>query len=81
MKTNGDARTQETVIKAGSDAPKLERLLTVEELAELLKVPATWIYSRTRARSVNRLPGLRIGKYWRFRESDVLEWLERQREN
>ncbi len=81
MKANGDARTQETVITAGSDAPKLERLLTVEELAELLKVPATWIYSRTRARSVNQLPGLRLGKYWRFRESDVLEWLERQREN
>ncbi len=79
MKANGDARTQETVIKAGSDAPKLERLLTVEELAELLKVPATWIYSRTRARSVNRLPGLRLGKYWRFREADIVTWLERQR--
>ncbi len=39
MKANGDARTQETVITAGSYASKLERLLTVEELAELLKVP------------------------------------------
>ena len=78
MRTNGDARTQKTVSTAGSDAPKMDRLLTVEELAELLKVPPTWIYSGTRARSVNRLPGLRLGKYWKFREADIVTWLERQ---
>ncbi len=79
MKANGQGAIQDTEFTAGSDAPKLERLLTVEELAELLKVPPTWIYSRTRARSVNRLPGLRLGKYWRFREADIVTWLERQR--
>jgi excisionase family DNA binding protein len=54
-------------------------LLTVEEVAELLKVPVSWVYDRTRSRGMNRIPGFRLGKYWRFQESEVLVWLERQR--
>lgn len=54
-------------------------LLTVEEVAELLNVPVSWVYDRTRSRGVNRIPGFRLGKYWRFQESEVLAWLERQR--
>jgi excisionase family DNA binding protein len=54
-------------------------LLTVEEVAELLKVPVSWVYDRTRSRGLNRIPGFRLGKYWRFQESEVLAWLERQR--
>jgi excisionase family DNA binding protein len=54
-------------------------LLTIEEVAELLKVPISWVYDRTRRRGMDRIPGFRLGKYWRFRESDVLGWLERQR--
>jgi excisionase family DNA binding protein len=53
-------------------------LLTVEDVAELLKVPVSWVYDRTRSRGVNRIPGFRLGKYWRFQESEVLAWLERQ---
>ncbi len=33
-----------------------EELLTVEELADRLKVPAPWIYQRTRCRGRDRLP-------------------------
>ena len=54
-------------------------LLTVEEVAEILRVPASWVYERTRRRSADRIPGFRLGKYWRFREADVLTWIERQR--
>jgi len=54
-------------------------LLTVEEVAELLQVPQSWVYERTRCRSGNRIPGFRLGKYWRFRQADVLAWLDRQR--
>jgi excisionase family DNA binding protein len=53
-------------------------LLTVEEVAGLLKVPVSWVYERTRQRGLNRLPGFRLGKYWRFREAEVFAWLERQ---
>jgi excisionase family DNA binding protein len=54
-------------------------LLTAEEVAELLRVPLSWVYERTRKRGVDRIPGFRLGKYWRFREADVLAWLDRQR--
>jgi len=54
-------------------------LLTIEEVAEMLSVPISWVYERTRRRSGNRIPGFRLGKYWRFREADVLAWIERQR--
>jgi len=54
-------------------------LLTVEEVAELLKVPVSWVYERTRRRGLTRLPGFRLGKYWRFDEGEIRVWLERQR--
>jgi len=54
-------------------------LLTIEDVAEMLKVPVSWVYDRTRTRGLNRLPGFRLGKYWRFDEIEVRTWLERQR--
>jgi excisionase family DNA binding protein len=54
-------------------------LLTVEDVAEMLKVPVSWVYARTRKRGIDRIPGFRLGKYWRFRQADLLTWLERQR--
>jgi excisionase family DNA binding protein len=54
-------------------------LLTIKEVAELLRVPVSWVYGRTRRRSIDRIPGFRIGEYWRFQESEVLAWVERQR--
>jgi excisionase family DNA binding protein len=54
-------------------------LLTIKEVAELLRVPVSWVYGRTRRRSIDRIPGFRIGGSWRFQESEVLAWVERQR--
>jgi excisionase family DNA binding protein len=54
-------------------------LLNVHEVAELLQVPVSWVYERVRKRSLERLPGYRLGKYWRFREADIQAWIERQR--
>jgi len=53
-------------------------LLTVEEVADLLKVPVSWVYERTRKRGVDRIPSFRLGKYWRFREADLEAWIDRQ---
>ena len=55
------------------------RMQGVEEVAELLQVPVSWVYDRTRSRGLNRIPGFRLGKYWRFEEGEVMAWLERQR--
>ncbi len=54
------------------------RLLTVPEVAELLRVPASWVYGRTRRRSLQRLPAYRVGKYWRFREDEIQAWVKSQ---
>ena len=56
-----------------------ETLLTVHDVAEILKVPPSWVYGRTRERSKDRIPGFRLGKYWRFAEADVLAWLAARR--
>lgn len=65
--------------KIGTIPVASEGLLTVADVAELLRVPVSWVYERTRQRGVNRLPGFRLGKYWRFRAVEVMSWLERQR--
>ena len=54
-------------------------LLTVHEVAELLQVPVSWVYGRMRKRCTERLPGFRLGKYWRFSKGEVLAWVASQR--
>ena len=54
-------------------------LLTVHEVAQLLQVPVSWVYGRMRKRAIERLPGFRLGKYWRFSEREVLAWVATQR--
>ena len=54
-------------------------LLTAQEMADRLRVPVSWLYGQTRQKGKGTIPVLRVGKYLRFRESQVLEWLkERQ---
>ena len=55
------------------------RLLTVHEVADLLQVPVSWVYGRTRKRSAECLPGYRLGKYWRFEKAEVLDWVARHK--
>ena len=65
---------------AGGGTPQesreAETLLTVQEVAALLKVPVSWVYEHARARGKKRLPHLKIGKYLRFRSQDIVEWLD-----
>ncbi len=56
--------------------PETSQLLTVGEVAALLRVPVSWVYGRMRRRSRERLPGYRLGKYWRFNEAEVRAWLK-----
>jgi excisionase family DNA binding protein len=63
----------------GGEERPVDRLLTVSDVADLLQVPVSWVYARTRKRSVERIPGYRLGKYWRFRRDEVLAWVDSQR--
>jgi excisionase family DNA binding protein len=51
-------------------------LLTVHDVAEFLRVPPSWVYERTRRRGRDRLPHVKVGKYLRFRLSDLETYLE-----
>ncbi|MHB8540379.1 MAG: helix-turn-helix domain-containing protein [Candidatus Acidiferrales bacterium] len=62
----------------GGDESHGKHLLTVHEVANLLQVPVSWVYGRTRKRSLERIPSYRLGKYWRFRQDEVLMWVEAQ---
>jgi excisionase family DNA binding protein len=47
--------------------------LTVQEAADLLRVPVSWVYERTRTNSV---PHVKLGKYLRFDRDELNAWLE-----
>jgi excisionase family DNA binding protein len=63
------------------NTPLNSELLTVPQVAELLQVPVSWVYGRLRKRSFERLPGYRLGKYWRFDRGEVLAWVTRHQTN
>jgi excisionase family DNA binding protein len=65
--------------RTGEDA--LSRLLTVEDVAVLLNVPRKWVYRRVGLKPPEGIPYLKVGKYLRFRESDLREYVERLRRN
>ena len=53
-----------------------KEFLTVSELANRRKVLMSWLYSRTREKGEGTIPKIRVGKYVRFDEAAVLEWLK-----
>lgn len=53
------------------------KLMTVNELSERLKVPRSWVYSRTRQTGPGTIPRIKVGKYIRFDLKEVMDWLSR----
>jgi hypothetical protein len=71
--------------QVGSEMPSTPehyQLLTAEELAKELRVPASWIREQTRSRNLqgDPLPHLRLGRYIRFRwgSPELEAWLRRR---
>lgn len=59
----------------------LHELLTVAEIAALLKVSKGWVYEHTRGRGTprsERLPYIKLGKYVRFDTQAVRAFLNRR---
>ena len=56
-----------------------ERLLTVQEVANLLHVPTSWVYERTRRGGIDQLPHVKLGKYLRFEEAALIDFIRRKR--
>ena len=59
----------------------LHELLTVEDVATLLKVSRSWVYEHTRSHRTpraERLPHLKIGKYVRFEARAIRAFIEKK---
>jgi len=58
-----------THVQEGAD---VEELLTIQEAAEILTVPDSWLYAATKR---GDFPCVRIGRYVRIRRSDIRDWI------
>ena len=72
---------REVVGTPGAASDRLDELLTVEEVAALLKVSPSWVYEHTRSRGTprsERLPHVKIGKYVRFEARALRAFIEKK---
>ena len=51
-------------------------LMTLEETADLLKIGKSTLYKMVREK---KIPGIKIGRQWRFKSSDIEIWLEKNK--
>jgi excisionase family DNA binding protein len=55
-----------------------QELLTIEEMAEKLKVKPSWLYFRTMQTGKDAIPRVKVGKYIRLNPDDVMKWIAEQ---
>ena len=53
-----------------------EHLRTIEELAAKYQVKPSWFYRQTMEKGPDAIPRIKIGKYLRFKESEIEQWLK-----
>jgi len=56
------------------DAPAAgyDQVITADEVAALLRMTPAWVYAETRR---NRIPHMRLGRYFRYRRSTIEAWM------
>ncbi len=47
-------------------------ILTVEEAAELLRIPRSSVYKLAQE---GKIPGLKVGRHWRFHRQTLMSWV------
>ena len=57
-----------------------QKLIGVNELAEILGVPPSWIYARSRETDPDSIPRLKVGKYVKFELDKVMDWIKEKNE-
>jgi excisionase family DNA binding protein len=63
----GERVTQDQPARA-----QAEPLLHVEDVARLVGMTPKWIYDESRK---GRIPHIKLGRYYRYRESSISRWL------
>ena len=54
----------------------VQSLMTIKQVAEYLQLGPTTIYNYAQKR---KIPGIKVGRNWRFRREDIESWLEDNR--
>jgi excisionase family DNA binding protein len=63
-------------IAASQSQPKPPSLLTAKQVAELLQ----WNpYTVMKKAEKGLLPGFKLGREWRFKQEDIVQWIEQKR--
>ena len=57
----------------------IDELMTIGDVASLLKVSTSWVYEHTRAGVRDRLPFVKLGKYLRFNRRDLRAYVDAKR--
>ncbi len=52
-----------------------DELLTAKEAAQILKVPVSWVYERSRTRSI---PVRKLGRLVRIPRDELMQWIDRE---
>jgi excisionase family DNA binding protein len=68
------------IVQPGISIRGFEPILAVEQVAERLQLKPSTVYELSRRRSRHPLPVLRVGKFLRFRWSEIERWLNESRE-
>jgi len=57
-----------------------QKLIGVNEWAEILGVPPSWICARSRGTGPESIPRIKVGKYVKFQLGEVMNWLKEKNE-
>ncbi len=63
---------------SASKANQREEFLTPQQLAKALNVPLSWVYQKSREKGEDTIPRHKMGRYVRFKFSEVEEYLDRR---
>jgi excisionase family DNA binding protein len=55
---------------------RLHDILTVEEAADLLRIPRSSVYTLAQQ---GRIPAQKVGRHWRFHRETLIKWIASQR--
>ena len=56
--------------------PNAAAVLTIDELAEYLRIPKSTLYKLAQE---GKIPAQKVGRHWRFRKEAIDRWLEQSR--
>ena len=70
------ARVAERIMPLLNSQSQQDTLFTVEGLSNYLQVTKQWVYEKIHS---NSIPHYKMGKYPRFRKSDIDSWLDEQK--